>query len=342
MSENTILRVLQAFAFGDAAGMPTQMLSRERATEEIKLNGLFCDAPSENEVCPGLKGGTVTDDTHQLLILADNLIEGHGVFNSRNFAIQMLDWEKAMINSGSLDLLGPSTKAALVEAVRTDDPASVSLSGTTNGAAMRVPALACAISVSTRAGFEQLVTSGIQVNKMAHNSLEANLGCAAISVMISSGIDGLAFDTALEKAISASELVLERYQGRVEDNYICRLPSIFKEIEALGKQSDASNYLQYIDNEIGTSLQSRESVLAAFAIAKIGYPSPVHAAQNAAKLGGDSDTIGALASAMLAAFGFWGEQEQIASKLVQKVNSIDFQSRSMGLAYLRNNQHHGF
>jgi ADP-ribosylglycohydrolase len=87
-------------------------------------------------------------------------------------------------------------------------------------------------------------------------------------------------------------------------------------------------------------LESRESVLAAFAITKLSMPDPFSAALSAAKLGGDSDTIAALSAAMVAAFGGWGQKEQDASTLVCSVNNLDLFSRAVGLAKLRNNHQH--
>ena len=340
MSLNLIHQVLQAFTIGDAAGMPTQMLSRERASQEIDLNGVFFAAPADNPVCPGLPGATITDDTHQLLILADNLVANGGNFDLRQFATEMLKWENAMKLTGSLDLLGPSTKAALEKVSETTNPQDVCLAGTTNGAAMRVPAIACAVSVKTRQGLTDLIDKVLQVNRVSHNSLDANLGSAAIAAMISSGIDGLDFEAALQTAISASELMLGKYNGASEANYISRLPQIIEELENLGDSKDTEALLQYVDEQIGTSLESRESVLAAFAVAKVSHSGPMTAARNGAKLGGDSDTIGALATSMVAAFGVWGQKEMDASELVSSINDLDLFSRAVGLANLRNNHQH--
>jgi ADP-ribosylglycohydrolase len=340
MSLNLIHQVLQAFTIGDAAGMPTQMFSRARASEEIDVNGILFSAPSDNPVCPGLPGATVTDDTHQLLILADNLVAGGGDFNLKQFAIDMLKWEYAMISAGSLDLLGPSTKAALEKVSETNDPQEVCLPGSTNGAAMRVPAIACAFSVKTPKGLTDLIEKILQVNRVSHNSLDANLGSAAVAAMISSAIDGLDFEAALQTSIRASELMLERFNGKSEANYIARLPQIIEELEGLGDLKETEALLQYVDEQIGTSLESRESVLAAFAVASLSMPEPLTAAQNGAKLGGDSDTIGALASSMVAAFGTWGQTEQDVSKLVSSINDLDLFSRAVGLANLRNNHEH--
>lgn len=340
MSLKLIHQVLQAFTIGDAAGMPTQMLSRERASQELSLHGIFFAAPADNPVCPGLAGASVTDDTHQLLILSDNLIAGEGDFNLGQFASEMLRWEQSMMLAGSLDLLGPSTKAALVKIGDAANTQEVRLAGTTNGAAMRVPAIACSLSVTTPSGLSNLIDKIAQVNRVSHNSLDANLSSAAIAAMISSGIDGLSFEAAVETAVKASSLMLKKFEGNRDDNFILWLPGIFEELEKIGDSIEIESCLAYIDKTIGTSLESRESVLAAFAIAKLSMPHPFSAALNAAKLGGDSDTIAALAAAVVAAFGGWGQREQDAAELVSSTNNLDMFSRAVGLAKLRNNHQH--
>jgi ADP-ribosylglycohydrolase len=158
--------------------------------------------------------------------------------------------------------------------------------------------------------------------------------------MISSAIDGLGFEAALQTSIRASELMLEKFKGTAEQNYISGLPQIFEELEGLGGSMATESQLGYINQQLGTSLESRESVLAAFAIMKLSMPDPITAALTAAKLGGDSDTIAALSAAMVAAFGGWGQKEQDASKLVSSVNNLDLLTRAVGLAKLRNNHEH--
>ena len=63
------------------------------------------------------------------------------------------------------------------------------------------------------------------------------------------------------------------------------------------------------------------------------------AAQLGACLGGDSDTIAAIASAIAAAYGEWGELEEAAWQKVARVNNLDFTARAEALARLRQNYH---
>lgn len=341
MNASRIHHVLEAFAFGDAIGMPTQMLSHDRALQVLSEDGVMGSAPEDNPVCAGLAGGTITDDTHQMLILADNLLAGEGDFDARKFAFALLQWEANMAATGSQDLLGPSTKAALLALAQVTDPYEVTLAGKTNGAAMRIPAVACAIPIMSVKGAEALLAKIIEVNRISHNSPAANIGCAAIATMISAGIDGLDYDIALDTAKMAAQVMCERLECDPTENYIAlRLTDVLFEVDhalAVGGELQA---LRFIVDEVGTSLASNESVLAAFAVAHLSVSAEQGAFEAAvlgAKLGGDSDTIAAMASAMVAAFGRWSGFDEKAALAVRSTNQLDLEPRANALARLREN-----
>ena len=142
---------LSGLALGDALGMPTQAMSPEQIrTVYGRITGLV-DGDASQPYAPGMPAGSVTDDTEQALLVASLLVRGRGSSSGRvaldagEFAHALLAWEDSMIERGSLDLLGPSTKAAL-ELVRAgEDPLTVGGAGTTNGAAMRVTPIGIAI-----------------------------------------------------------------------------------------------------------------------------------------------------------------------------------------------------
>ena len=68
MDARTIDRALGAFAgvaLGDATGMPTQTLSRERIAALYGDVTDFRDAALGQPVCAGLEAATITDDMEQ-------------------------------------------------------------------------------------------------------------------------------------------------------------------------------------------------------------------------------------------------------------------------------------
>jgi ADP-ribosylglycohydrolase len=319
-------------------GMPTQLLTRERSIALLESEGIFADAPADNTICPGLARGTITDDTHQLMILGENLINNSGKFEPRSFAARMLEWESEMIAVGSQDLLGPSTKAALVEVHGSTDPALISLSGTTNGASMRIPVLGCSIPIIPAVGANALVDQTLEINRLSHNSLEANLASVIVAAIISAGVDGLSWGESLEVGFIAAEVLTERWGATPSENIFSGLPeNILFEVEHVAALGGKMAALEFIDNNIGTSLESRESVVAALAVASLAEGRPINAAQLGAALGGDSDTIAAIASAMVASSGHWGQDEVEAAYFVTQQNNLDFSAMASRLFDLRQN-----
>ena len=332
------MRVLAAFAVGDALGMPTQLLSRERASA-LLAEGVFVSAPIDHEICPRLSAGTITDDTQQALLLADHLISNGGEFDSELFAASLLEWESFMRASGSLDLLGPSTKAAL-EQVAELGASAVSLAGTTNGASMRIPAVGLINSVIPANEAEFLVEQVRLVNRVSHNSWQANVAATFVAVVISSGLDGFDLDTAFNVGFIAAELQAETMGVDFTQSRFARLRDEgFAEPQAVLQTLGETFALEFIEGSYGTSLESEESVVTAVVLAALSPEDPYQAALWGAKLGGDSDTIAAIAAAMVAACGGWSAQLDWATDFVLATNKLELEQRAKNLVAFRGRKH---
>ena len=119
--------------------MPTQMLSRAEIVDRWGplLTG-FEPAPPGHHIAGGMPAGTVTDDTEQAVLLARLLVKDHGTIDPHELAAALTEWERDMAERGSLDLLGPSTKRAVAAILAGVPPDEAGAAGTTNGAAMRI------------------------------------------------------------------------------------------------------------------------------------------------------------------------------------------------------------
>ena len=107
---------LYGLAIGDALGMPTQMLSRAEIVRRWgPLVPGFEPAPPGHPIAGGMPAGTVTDDTEQAVLLARLLVKGRGTIDPDELAAALTEWERAMAERGSHDLLGPSTVKALAQ-----------------------------------------------------------------------------------------------------------------------------------------------------------------------------------------------------------------------------------
>ena len=293
---------LAGLALGDALGMPTQAISPEQIRAVYgRITGLV-DGDASQPYAPGMPAGSVTDDTEQALLVASLLVRGRGSSSGRvaldagEFAHALLAWEDSMIERGSLDLLGPSTKAALERVRAGEDPLSVGGAGTTNGAAMRVTPIGIAISTEDPQAFADAVWSSCQVTHATRQGFQsAALVAAAVSMGIDTPRSAASDMTALLwKAVSYVDSLPEHGAWTPEPDVVAATRRAMQLVA-----NPASSSLECLVEQVGTSVASAQAIPMAFALLARD-PSP-QALLDAANIGGDTDTIGAIAGAILGA-----------------------------------------
>jgi ADP-ribosylglycohydrolase len=293
---------MYGLAVGDALGMPTQMLSREqiRARWGDLLPG-FEPAPPGHPIAGGLPAGTVTDDTEQAVLLARLLIQGNGTVNPRDLAMALVSWERDMAGRGSLDLLGPSTKRAVAAILAGTPPDQAGASGTTNGAAMRITPVGIAVpltpppaSAASETMLSTLVDHVVTVSQVTHNTGLALAGAAAVAAAVSAGVGGAGIAEATAWAVQAARLAADRGHWVAGADVAARIQWATGLVAGRGTQEAA----ELIYTLVGTSLATQESVPAAFAVLAAVPDDPWRACLLAASLGGDCDTIAAMAGAV--------------------------------------------
>ena len=293
---------LAGLALGDALGMPTQAMSPAQIRAVYgRITGLV-DGDASQPYAPGMPAGSVTDDTEQALLVASLLVRGRGsssgriALNAVEFAHALLAWEDSMIERGSLDLLGPSTKAALERVRAGEDPLSVGGEGTTNGAAMRVTPIGIAVSTADPEAFADAVWSSCQVT---HATRQGFQSAALVAAAVSMGIDAarspsLDLRSLLWKAVTYVDSLPERGAWTPDPDVVAATRRAMQLAV-----NPASSSLECLVEQVGTSVASAHAIPMAFALlARV--PSP-QALLDAANIGGDTDTIGAIAGAILGA-----------------------------------------
>jgi ADP-ribosylglycohydrolase len=283
---------LYGLAIGDALGMPTQLLSRRQIVElwGPLLTG-FEAAPDDHPIAAGMPAGAVTDDTEQAVLLGRLLVADHGRVDPGELAIALLGWERAMAARGSLDLLGPSTKRALMAVQAGTPPTETGRFGDTNGAAMRITPVGIATAADDRL---HLVDRVQQASLVTHNTSVALAGAAAVAVAVSAGIDGADVATATTAAIAAARLAAQRGHWTAGADVAARVDWAANLVAGMPPPRAA----EVIYTLVGTSLATQESVPAAFAVLSAVPGDPWQACLLAASLGGDCDTIAAMAGAI--------------------------------------------
>jgi ADP-ribosylglycohydrolase len=282
---------LQGLAVGDALGMPTESTPR---AEIVERYGLIVDrfhpAPPGHPVAAGLPAGTVTDDTEQAALLGWLMVDSGGRIDPRELGRRLAAWESTMQERGATNLLGPSTKRALAALAVGVDPAESGLRGTTNGAAMRIAPVGIAVPVG-----DALVDRVVEASFVTHGTGVAMAGAAAVAAAVSAGIDGAGVRDTFEVAAAAAEQAAERGRWVAAADVAARIRWATKLVRG---QRDP---LETIGALVGTSLATQESVPAAFAVLALAGDDPWLACKLGASVGGDCDTIAAMAGAVAGA-----------------------------------------
>jgi ADP-ribosylglycohydrolase len=293
---------LYGLAIGDALGMPTQMLSRQEIIERWggMLTG-FEPAPHDHPIAAGQPAGAVTDDTEQAVLLGRLLVGGGGTVDARKLASALAGWEADTAARGSLDLLGPSTRRALAAVQAGTPPDEAGSSGDTNGAAMRIAPVGIAVSVMGADGrigagesLAALVDRVVEASRVTHNTGLALAGAAAVAAAVSAGIAGASVSEATETAVAAARLAARRGHWVAGADVAARIEWATGLVAARPAPAAA----EMIYRLVGTSLATQESVPAAFAVLSAAPDDSWRACRLAASLGGDCDTIAAMAGAI--------------------------------------------
>ena len=327
---------LAGLALGDALGMPTQAMSPQQIRAVYgRVTGLV-DADASQPYAPGMAAGSVTDDTEQALLVASLLVRGRGLASGRvaldagEFSDALLAWEDSMIRRGSLDLLGPSTKAALERVRAGEDPLAVGGEGTTNGAAMRVTPIGIAMSTADPEAFADAVWSSCQVT---HATRQGFQSAALVAAAVSLGIDS-ARSTApdlrslLWKALTFVDSLPVRGAWAPDPDVVAATRRAMQL-----SINPASSSLECLAQQVGTSVASAHAIPMAFALLARN-PSP-QALLDAANIGGDTDTIGAIAGAILGAALGVEVLDGCDLARVEEVSRLDLRSVALELLELR-------
>ena len=294
---------LYGLAIGDALGMPTQMLSRAEIVRRWgPLLPGFEPAPPGHPIAGGMPAGAVTDDTEQAILLARLLVKGRGTIDPHELAGALTEWERAMAERGSLDLLGPSTKRAVAAILAGVPPEEAGATGTTNGAAMRIAPVGIAVPVALHdstpdLGLSTLVDRTVMASSVTHNTGVALAGAAAVAAAVSAGVSGATIAEATALGIQAASSAARRGHWVAGADVAARIEWATS-LVASHAQAEAAELIYTL---VGTSLATQESVPAAFAVLAAVPADPWRACRMAASLGGDSDTIAAMTGAIAGA-----------------------------------------
>ena len=320
---------LYGLAIGDALGMPTQCLPRDAVQSLFGRLTWFQDGPDSNEISAGMPAGSVTDDSDQAIIVARALVDGGGRIDQHRLARDLLDWESRMRDAGSLDLLGPSTRRALDAIARGAPIEEAGRWGDTNGAAMRIAGVGVGTPPEPLAALVERVAD---VSRLTHDTAIAISGASAVAAAVSAGIDGVETAAALAHGLRAAQ------RGNRYGRYVpgADVPSRIRWAMDLVRDARTEpRALDLISDLIGTGTGTQEAVPAAFALVAISPDDPWRACLLAAELGGDSDTVAAMAGAIAGSTNGIDAFPAAAVELVTTMNDLHLDQLADDLLRLR-------
>jgi len=317
---------LVGVAVGDAMGMPSSLMTPDEIRSQIGHIEWFLSPPKGHYIHDGLAAGSTTDDTAQTLAVAQAVISDKGKVVPESVAYKILAWAESIgaLEEGAL-VLGPSSMRALSLLKKGVSPAEAGKFGETNGAPMRISP----IGIINAGDLTGAVNDTELCCLPTHGTSVAISGAAAVSCGIAKA---LACPGSIEDVVDAAVWGAE--EGAARGRTVAA-PSVAKRIQwavdlALAQDSE-DIACKVLYDLVGATVATTETVPIAFALFVLSDGDPMKTAILAANLGGDCDTIGAIACSVAGAYSGISAFPKEAIHLVEEVNELDLKSVTMAL-----------
>ena len=319
---------LMGVAYGDAMGMPSEFFTREQIRQRFgEIRDLLPGHP-ESLISSAFQAGDVTDDTLLTLLVCEMLIENQGKVDPALLVSKILSW--AGRAEKSKQVLGPSTRAALEKIAQGADMAEAGKAGTTNGAAMKAAPLGMVADMRDLPG---LVEQARLLCLPTHNTGPAIAGACAVAAAVGCAVSGE------ESVLKVIDCATRAARLGEREGYPVVSPSVAERIPwAVGLALASGTEEERLDrvyHMVGAGLPIADSVPAAFAMLAMSEGDPVRCARLSANLGGDTDTIGAMATVVCGALRGPNAFPARQIALIAQVNQIDFATLAEGLMRTR-------
>lgn len=326
-----ILGALYGQASGDAFGMPAELWPLQQVRDYFGWIDRFLPGPAENLAAAGFVAGEYTDDTQQAVALMDALIAANGRVEPERIAYNIMLWAER-VDAFNKNILGPTSKAVLL-ALRAGTPvADIPANGVTNGAAMRVSPLGCLLPTDDLPAFIQAVRLACSPT---HKADIAIAGAFAVAWAVSRAVEGADWATIKQELPTRVEYVQQQQITTFSPSLSRRILFALDIVDRVRPLPDVEA-LTELYHSIGAGMDNIESIPMTFALVELAQGDPQHCALLAANLGGDTDTIGAMAVSICGALRGIDAFPATWITTINHVNQIDFQPYAVALAALRN------
>lgn len=319
-----ILGMLYGCAIGDSFAMPSEMWPPERIKETFGVITDFLPSPESNEISGGFKAGETTDDTIVAFIASEEIIRTKGKISPLDVVNGIERW--CLENPKSKTIIGPSTKKAFEAIHQGLDVAEAGKNGVTDGAGTRVAPIGAVLSSKDS---ERIAKMAQQVCMATHNTSVGISGASAIAAAVAHGIENRSWNDFVEvvydAALAGSKLGYERVETDLPDR-------ILKSIERSESTLEDNKFMEKQYRENGSGLPMIEAAPTAIAIAYRCKEDIMRAARIAANMGGDTDTVAAMACMIIGAHIGASKIDRRVINLISSVNDHPFESVAIKLS----------
>jgi ADP-ribosyl-[dinitrogen reductase] hydrolase len=251
-----------AYAAGDALGVPwegrTPDQVRWEALEELPRRG---DWPQ----------GATSDDTEQLVLVAQYLVEANGQVNEQDFLARLAKALPTMRGAG------PTTRAAVRRFLTTGE--LYATGGSSIGAAMRALPFGWASPVAAAVHRRELT---VRLSRTTHGAPEAIVCACVVAEMAAWAIERHPVGAVVAAGVREAERLARRYVLR---------PAALRPL----RHAASGNWDPSIEEPAADAITTIASVLQVLR----GATSLAMAMKHAVALGGDTDTVAAIVGGLL-------------------------------------------
>lgn len=237
--EKKIMGTIAGMTLGDSLGMPGELWPKSKIKNQLGFIDTFMDGPQNNEVACYFSAGQFTDDSAQALLFLDAICEYNTIPDANILAQKLLKWIKN-VDGFEKNLLGASSKAALLAHSKNEDYKLYTSKAETNGAAMRIAPLGCIIDYSDLNKMAQAVA---KISSVTHSTDVTIAGASMIAQAVASAIYGKNFDDILDDVFKIHDIALSLGTPTYNANSKARLKVAISLLDKCTNDNDVSKMI---------------------------------------------------------------------------------------------------
>jgi ADP-ribosylglycohydrolase len=264
-----------------------------------------------------------TDDTELSLEVLDAIVRCGGI--TLESAVNALETWVKKFDVFNKSYLGPTSKKALEGIFAGGDPVEIGREGTTNGAAMRVTP----IGILNAGNPEKAALDAATLCLPTHGSNRAMAGAGAVAAAVAEALhDRSTVESVLEAARRGAQIAEKQGYHKGES----RLLSLLDEMLKLSAETaDDAAFLAEVFRKFEYTMDCEDTVAIVLAFFARSKGDPMHAAILGANMGGDTDTVGALAAAIGGAYSGTAKLDMDLIRQIEEVNHVNFHEKAVSI-----------